>query len=241
MTTFSQLIDMLVEESLRPDMRPFMRNALNLTIREQHFILDGGGKETAPVGFTDNLREELVEATSDDFTWPIPVPARFQMMEAVYYAMYGRYATERKPSSLRQFVDSDDGGQYGYYRTAGQLAFTNFGGVGSQIMLAWFEFPKTLTYYAAGARPATWDEESESWTYLPSYDVSDATREEARNLCTNWMLERWADLLLAGLRAKIYARLADEVRMRTSYSTYQGLRVGLLATETYNMTPRYRS
>lgn len=239
MYSFSQIIDDIVEELIRPDLIPAMGNYLNLSTREMHFTMDA--QNPTPIGFKSNLQELEVIANADNgFTWDILTPRLFQMMEAVWYANYGRYATERRPSSIRQFDESVDGGQFGWYRSGDTLAFINYGGNWATIQLAWFEFLPNLRYYLPADRPAYWDDETQSWLYKANYDINPTTRATALALSTNWMLQRWRDVMMQGIRSKVWARLGDDVRMRTAYSAYQALRPALINSETFNMSPRYR-
>lgn len=45
---------------------------------------------------------------------------------------------------------------------------------------------------------------------------------------------RWQEVIEEGLRAKIYKRVGDDQRARTSYSLYQSLRKGLVMAESVN-------
>jgi hypothetical protein len=241
--SFSQCIDDVVAELIRPDLTPAMANYLNLTTREMHFTAD---TQPVPIAFKSNLQELAVIANVDNgFTWDITIPRLFQSMEAVYYANYGRYATERRPSSIRQFDGSVDGGQFGWYRSADTLAFVNYGGSGAEIDLAWTEFLPGLKYYESEERPAYWDEDAEDWVYQVvgsiDYGSTPVLQAKALALTTNWMIQRWRDVLLQGIRSKTWARLGDDVRMRTAYSAYQALRPALTNSETFDMSPRYRS
>ena len=78
-----------------------------------------------------------------------------------------------------------------------------------------------------------------SFTYLPAYDVDDTTRENAHLLITNWLLIRWEELIKEGVRAKLYKRVADQVRMRAAYSAFESARVAMGAAETYTGMTQY--
>lgn len=241
MYSFSQTLDSLVEELLRPDLKPAMVNYLNLTIRELHSTRANPDTPPVPVGYMSNLVEAELTADEDlGFTWDIPTPRKFQMMESVYYTQFGRYATQRRPSSIMQFEESVDGGQYQWYRSGDTMVFSNYGGDQAQILLAYFQYLPSLVDYPVASRPAYFSVTDDEWKYHADYDVSDATRLAAYELCSNWMLERHRDTLMQGVRAKVWARLADESRMRTAYSSYQSLRAELVASETYDAAPRYR-
>lgn len=228
MFTFSQMVDECVRESMRGDLRPAMVNALNQTIREAHFDSD------LPVGFGANLVELTLTANVEmGFTYALPRPRQFMMMEAVWYRVYSRYATARNPGTIKLFVSSVDGAEYGYYRTADSFAFDNYGGNGAMIDLAWYEYLPRLQYYAADARPATWNENTEQFDYLAAYDIDDDTREDALRLSTNWMIYRHFDAIMEGLRSKIFKRMGDIERAKLYYSSAESAKKLLTSAERY--------
>jgi len=245
MYTHSQLVDNLIAELMRPDLQVAFSNALNQTIRELHTTKGDGGSLPVPVGFKSNLNEDILTADVDTgFSYTLENPTRFQMVEAVWYANPGVYATERMPSSIRAFDGNVDGAEFGWYRSADQIFFDNYGGAGSQIAIAWFDHVQRQSYYDSDARPCEWDEASESFIYKTvgtvDYNSTPELQAKARYLCTNWMIQRWFDTLSQGVRAKVWARLGDDVRGKTAYSSYEALRAPLIQTETLVMTPRYR-
>lgn len=239
MFTHSQLVDSLVAELLRPDLQDAMSNFLNQTIRELHFKDVNGDK--VPVGYAPNLIEQSITANVDSgFTYDLPDPRLFQMMEAVYFTAVGRYATMRRPNMIREMSSRVDGAQYGWYRTGDAIAFDNYGGKNATIDLAWFAYVPRQQYYDAEDRPCEWDEATQDFTYHPNYDSTPELRLEAQSLCTNWMLQRWNDLLMLGVRAKTWARLNDTDRAKMAYSSYQQEKATIVNAETYDGAPRFR-
>ena len=227
MTTFSQLVDIAVSETKRPDLVSEIATYLNQTIREVHFTAD----RNAALLFPENFRETLLTATSESgFSWSIPNPGTFQAMQVVKYPMvYTRlgedvYAKMTTPG--RHLADLE----YYYYRVGGAFVFSGYGGINGQIAIGWFEFPRSLKYKTAAARPASFDIES-GWAYPDEVNTPEL-EEAARLVSTNWLLLRWHDVLLEGVRAKVYKRLSDTERARTCYSLYGSLRQGLWTSET---------
>lgn len=242
MYTHSQLIDNLVAELVRPDLLVALSNYLNQTIRELHTTTDN---PPTPIDYVGNLGEaELIADADVGFSYTLANPYRFQRIESVYYVQFGKYATERKPSSIKAFDGSVDGAEYGYYRSGNQVFFNNYGGTNASILIAWFDHIQRQSYYPAGQRPCEWNETTESFDYFTvgpiDYGSTPALQERAQFLCTNWMIQRWYDTMMQGVRAKLWARLADDVRGKTAYSSYQTMRGQLAQTETLVMTPRYR-
>jgi hypothetical protein len=227
MTTFSQLVDSVVSETKRPDLVSEIATYLNQTIREVHFTSD----RNAALLFPENFRELLLTAMVESgFSWTIPNPGTFQAMQIVKYpSVFSRLGDDvyaRGTTPGRHLADLE----YYYYRVGGSFVFSGYGGINAQIALGYFEFPRSLKYKVAAARPATYDVES-GWTYGEGVDEPEL-EEAARTLTTNWLLLRWSDVLMEGVRAKVYKRLSDTERARTSYSLYGSLRQGLWTSET---------
>lgn len=227
MTTFSQLVDSIVSETKRPDLVSEITAYLNQTIREVHFTPD----RNAALFFTENFKESLLTANSESgYTWQVPNPGTFQKLLVVgYSSIFDRggnaiYARETTPG--RHLAGMD----YFFYRTGGVFVFSGYGGLNSQIAIGWYEFPPSLKYKTVAQRPAQYDVES-GWTYADGINT-DELEAAAQSLVTNWLLMRWSDVLAEGLRAKVYKRLSDTERARTSYSLYGSLRQGLWTSET---------
>lgn len=227
MTTFSQLVDDMILETRRPDLVSEIRSYVVQTIRELHNRPD----TNAAVQYRNNLKElSLVANVDTGFSWTIPNSTIFQSMQAVRYDSLcdpdGEpvYATERVPG--RALRDS----KYFYYRATDYFSFANYGGNGAGISLAYYEYPRSLKYYAVADRPASYDSEA-GWTYLGGVTDPDA-QAVLREKVTNWLLDRWDMVIKEGVRAKVYKRVADDSRSRTAYSLYAQLRMGLFASET---------
>jgi hypothetical protein len=227
MTTFSQMVDELVLEHLRPDLKTSICAYLNQTIREVH-----SDKNGIPILFNSNRNELDYTVTVLPVVWPIPSVPRFQKLDTAYYPESGRYAKER---ALSRAYDNGVGSDDAYWYRSGQNIVFNGVLVGNHIYLAWFEFPRQLLYYAVADRPATYDVENDSYTYLPAYDVDATTREDAVNKTDNWLLTRWPEMMKQGVRSKIFSRLGEDVRAKTNYSLYESQRAGLIGSEQYNL------
>lgn len=227
MTTFSQLVDDMVSETKRPDLVSEIARYTNQTIRELHFSPD----RNAAIYYPENFREQLLTASSESGeTWEIQNPTQFQKMVAVSYpTVFDRdgnavWAVETVPGRHLNQLD------HYFYRAGGTFVFSGYGGINSQIAICWYEFPPGLKYKAAAARPASYDLES-GWSYADEVNTPEL-EEAARLVTSNWILQRWADVVTEGVRAKIYKRLSDTERARTSYSLYGSLRQGLWTSET---------
>jgi hypothetical protein len=229
MTTFSQLVDKVVLETSRPDLRDQIADYLNQTIREIHFNPDNG----EVVFYESNYREAQIVATAESAqAWQLPDIATFQKelcvrFDDVWSGDGPTFAEKAIPGPKMHQLD------YFYYRGADTLVFggqRGYGGIGARVSVAWFEYPRGLRYYALAQRPASYALDT-GWTYAAEFNTNDATRLIARDRVTNWVLQRWEPALLEGLRAKIYKRVGDESRQRTSYSLFMQLRKGLMSSE----------
>lgn len=228
MTTFSQLVDDMTTEHVRPDLRTSIAAYANQTIREVH----AGRNNSAPILFGSNRYEAEWTVVGNPSLWTIPHVSRFQRLEAVYLVEAGVYAQERSPD--RVYKDYSPENRYYWYRTGAQIAIGDRSSqslVGTTVRFSYFLFPKQLKYYAANARPAVFDVETEGFTYAAGYEVSDESRAQAEELSTNWILLRWGEAVIKqGVRAKVFARLGEE-RARIAYSSFESMREQLHAAE----------
>lgn len=228
--TFSQMVDGMVSEVKRPDLTSEIATYINQTVREMHFTSD----RNASVFFRDNFQEELVTSNLETgFTWEIPGMTNFQKLTGVQYLNVfdddGDYVWPKETTPGRHLK----GMTRFFYRVGGTYVFSGYGGLNAQIALGWYEYPRSLKYKAAAVRPASFDIES-GWTYDPSITTPEA-EEAARILSTNWIIQRWNDVVEEGVRAKVYKRVGDTERGRTCYSLYQALRNGFWTSETVEL------
>lgn len=226
MTTFSQLVDSMVSETKRPDLVSEISSYLNQTIRECH-----QHPETNAIQFyADNARETRLTATSlSGFTWDIPNRGRFQKMKIVKYSsIYDRLGNDvfAEPTTPGRHLQDKE---YYYYQVGKTFVFSGYGGLNAQIDLFWYEFPRSLPYLAPAARPMQFNELGEK-IYSPDW-LTDSTEEAADEVTTNWLLESWTEVIKEGVRAKLYKRVSDTERARTSYSLYAQGRIGLVTSE----------
>ena len=226
MTTFSQLVDRLLLETRRPDMRADIITYANQTIRELHT----DPESNKVLFFADNFRQLLLTADVDNgFSWEIPNPATFQKLHVVQFmGVYdGCESVFSTPTTPGRHLNSL---RWYHYQAGNRFFFNGYGGLNMQIALGYYEFPQRLVYQAEADRLVTWDEEAQVFVYDPSLNT-DELREAALAKVSNWMLIRWVDTVAEGLRAKIYKRVSDTERARTCYSMYQQMRAGMWTSE----------
>jgi hypothetical protein len=243
MTTFSQIVDELYTELVRPDMIRMLPDYLNQTLRELHY----DSRTNTPVFYSDNRQEDELTVTglSDSntvFLWEIPIVAQLQAIEAIYYDYRRRYARLQNPTIARLHNMSNVDDKYYWYRTGKYIAFSGHGGNNQKIQISWFEFPRALMYYYAKNRPVTYDIESQMYVVNAAYRNlagQPITADQAIAYSTNWILDRHPDLLKEGVRSKAYKRMGDNDRASRAYSLYETMRAGMLTGETIDFTPHY--
>lgn len=232
MTTFSQIVDKMVAETKRPDMQTEIATYTNQTIRELH----ADPKTNSSIFFDSNLNEtQITSATDTGQTWDIPKVSTFQAMKAVRFdsltiptmGYNGPCISQNDPNAyiyaeILKPGRGMNGRDHYCYRAQGTFAFSGYGGTGAIISLSWYEYPALLQYFAVANRPAQYDEFS-GWTYGTDGLTPDQ-QTAAQAQVSNWILLRWPTLVEEGVRAKVYKRLSDDSRSRTSFSMYSAQR-----------------
>lgn len=235
MTTFSQLVDSVIAESRRPDLRTIIENQLNLTMRELH----ADAKTGLALRYGANLVELSIQPdTEPGYTWTIPNPHLFQNLEAVYYPLLGVAPKLRNPGSAMAYLQNPDG-QFYFYRTGDAYAFAGYGGVEGLIYLAYYARLRRLKYLSPAQRLVTWDIDAQDFVFADSIAGDEEEQQAALQAETNWMLMRHEDLLAQGVRSKVYARLGDQNRSRLAYSLYESLRPGMVSAESFEFVPTW--
>jgi hypothetical protein len=222
------MVDEIAAETRRLDIVTDIARYVNQTIRELHF----SGDRRAAQFFRSNFREsQLTTLVESGYVWDIPNPDLFQALSAVKYPeMFDFQGNPIWAQEVRPGVRQNSLTAY-WYRVGESIAFSGYGSGGNIILVGYYEFPKSLKYFAVEAdRPASYDV-VDGWTYHADYDIDDASRLVARELVSNWLLLRWADVLAEGVRAKTFKRVSDEARSKLSYSAYEALRQGLWTSE----------
>lgn len=213
MTTFSQLVDAVVTELVRPDMVGPAAAFLNSSIRSVHFK----STSNAPARFAENrCEDELTVLSANPFTWALPNPGAFQAFESAYSRAHRLYFKEKTPSTAQRY--SDEPFDWLYYYRAGPSFY--FAGVseGDSILISWFEYPKRLLYKSKEQRTVVYDPDS---GYIPGPAAAGNPANMKLEDETNWLLERWGvEVLGDGIRQRIWGRLGETERARMAYSTF---------------------
>jgi hypothetical protein len=233
MTTFSQIIDEIAIELIRPDIINMLPGFLNQVMREVHTH----AQTKLPVFFNDNRLEleVVIDSVQDNgsFLWAIPRVARWQAMEAVYFMGPRQYATHRDPTVAMRPVTSNLSDLYRWYRSGPMIAMFGAGRTGAKIRLSWFEYLKSLSYYKKSeVRPLIYDLRTGLYTQP---DSATENLADAMEKTTNWLIQRHEEMLKSGLRAKAYTRMDDQNRARSNYSQYMSALEGMQETEASNI------
>lgn len=223
MTTFSQLVDDMTTELLRPDLRTAVAAYVNQTVRELHFRPNGA----APILYDANRNEDdLAINTDTTWLWTIPSVTRFQDVEAIYLDDIGRYIPRKNPRislepSFEPFADL-------YWYRGGNTIAINGVANGWTGKISYFLFPQTLAYQAAAARVVTFDAATDSYNLVGGGGSPSQAQLDA---ATHWMLQRWDTVIRESVRSKMWKRLGDGDRARMSFSAYEAMRLALWQSE----------
>lgn len=208
---FSELVDTVVQRSARVDRRADVISWANLTIQEmvgKHYF------------YRNFVEDTVLSLGADPFIMPRPLRLQ-RFRTARYDGITERYAKFVSPG--RAMADE----VYFYYANA--LSYI-FKGVIGYVDIAYYQYPQKFNYYETGARPAVWNTLTETWSYLAAYDIDDDTRELARTLVQNWILQDYNELVAEGVLAKVFKAVNDETRAATHFSfferTYSSLFLG---------------
>lgn len=225
MTTFSQLVDDIVKELLRPDMKDTIATYTNQTIRDVHFRPN----VNSPILYDANRYEsEEPVLTDGTWLWSIPSNTRFQDVEAIFIEELGVYVKRKNPRVALEQSFEPDANLY-WYRSGPAIAIQGVV-AGWTAKFSYHMFPRTLGYKptaGANARLIQFDADADEYTLIAGGAPSEAQLETE----THWILQRWADSVKEGVRAKIWKRLGDMERTRMAYSAFESMRTSIWNTE----------
>jgi len=215
--TFSALIDDTVTRTGRANLRADMLSYARQAMREcQTLVLAG-----------DDMIEDELTATSDAFIWD--KPEYFRQLLAVKFP--GIVDPQGQPifSKHAQPGKSQNKKDYFHYLTGGSWAFHGVSS-GTLIDVAYFVWFTKLAYYQTVTdRPATYELETGTWSYLTA--TTDEEQLAARLQVTNWMLTDWYDMVLEGTCAKVWKAMGDP-RSSPSFALFKSLQKDMVTSIT---------
>lgn len=209
---FSEIVDRAMSRSGRPDLLTTIEDYCNDTVRECCALRH----------FAKSLIEDQVTVTTSPHI--LSKPVRLQKLAALQYAD-GLFPREiRMGSALKDRT-------YFFYDAGSYWACSGVT-VGDVLNIGYYQFPKKLKYYESALRPAVFDEEAETWTYLTA--VTDPDKLIAREKVTNWITSDWTLLITEGTLAKVFKLIKDQERAVTHYSAFERMKnLQFLSTELY--------
>lgn len=223
MTTFSACVDSLVTELYRPDLLAAFAAYLNQTVREMHFRPN----MNAPILFDANRNEDEITQTQADapLLWALPSVTRFQGLESAYCPELGMYIPARNPrvSLTESFEPFND---VYYYRGGNVIAFSGIP-KDATVQLTYHLFPRSLTYKVVADRVVVYNADTESYDKVGGGTPTVAELDAE----THWLLQRWDSVISEGVRSKVWRRLGDMDRTRTSYSAFESMRAAIWNSE----------
>lgn len=216
---FSELVDDVVARTRRPDMQADIIGYANATIREcQALAL-----------FWRDLVEDQLTPNAAPYTWDLPL--NFFRLKAAQYGLTGckPIYPERLPPGR---VQEDK--QFYYYFATSYVVFNGMGGLSYNgtfpvINLAYYVRQLSFKYYLVGARPAVFDSEDLTWTYLGGI-TDPILQAAARAKVANWLLQFWRELIAEGTCAKAFKIIGDP-KAPSSFALFKSMQTNLLAME----------
>lgn len=231
---FSELVDTIVSRTNRIDFQDNIVAYLNETMRAiQNSAL-----------FSRDLVEDIVYdiAAQENVSEPVNVyvwkrPIRMRQFRAVAYedSIGNREFPPNIPPSEVQKTHE----RY-YYGSGDSIVFCDSNGF-NKIKVAYYQNLRQLNYFAIGSRPAVFDRDTETWTYLntdgeyvPTLN-DEVVEQQARDKVSNWLLASYSGVLSHGTCTKVFSVLQDP-RNVVEYSNFQSGLNDLRSIEKYEAT-----
>lgn len=223
--SFSALVDRVILETGRREALLSVIQYVNLTVRECQAL----GL------FAQDLIEETIVATANPHIFTRPrgsAYGQYRSLRAVKYETLSYYPKMVRPGRAIE-------GKTAYFYAADNYYAFHGVQVDENIHLASYYFAKPLRYFAMlgtttsgfpggpyTVRPAYLDTDDDTWYYLNgdgddyTDDLGDDDVEEARQKnAMNWVLESWWDVVVEGVKAKLFKQFKDE-RASAAYAAY---------------------
>lgn len=210
--TFSALVDDAVIRTGRPSELNNIVAYTRQVIRE----LQGLGQ------FYDDLVEDVLTADASPYLWTNPSLLR-SILTVKYPTVLDTYNRPVFPKFIRPSIQQRDV-TYFYYRSSTVVVFSGIDS-GTEIDIAYFAWLPKLIYYISDSRPATYDAETQTWSYLTA--ITDAEKAVAEALVSNWLLVDWYDMILEGVCSRVWKQIQDP-RAVASFSLFSKMKQDFL-------------
>lgn len=213
--TFTAAVDTCVARSGRADRRNDIRSYVRLTMQEL---------QTMGL-FKRDLIEDEITPDADPYIWTPPTQFR-RFWTVSYPALYAQNGDTIFPKALDGPGRAQNREPYYYYPSGESFVFV--GHHEYDFNIAYFEYFPAYRYYETGTEVASFDDETNAWSYLTASTAED--QAAARLLVSNWILFNWFDVVVEGALAKLY-KVVDDPRMSPTYALYKQLQSMFTSTE----------
>lgn len=215
---FSEVVDFVIGLTGRRERKQDIARWLNATMREcQNTDY-----------YERDMTEDQITTSAVPHVWPRP--RLFRRLRTVYYPSVDSWPRYYPPGNkLRERPDD-----YYYYGNSTSYVFNGLA-AGTNIDLAYYSKTRYFQYYEEAARPAVYDREADTWSYLQngSYVAtlgSTTLDEAAQVLVSNWLLDEWEYVLQEGTLAKLFKAI-ESARATSSFALYKSHQKDIMAGE----------
>lgn len=231
---FSELVDIIVRRTNRPDFLDDIVGYLNETIRVVHSL---------EYFYRDIIEDRIYQASDypepqQTFVWERP--KQFRAFVGIKYLANWANQKECYPKNIPPGIGQANQPNY-YYGVGDKFVFYAQHGL-PDIAVAYVTTPKLFQYYPEGSRPAIYDRSSETWKYLDSATgqyVASLNNEELeshyRASVSDWLLSDYSGMLCSGTITKVFSIL-DDPRNKVEYSNFKEALRYARTTERYEST-----
>lgn len=215
---FSELVDMIVRRTNRPDFREDIIEYLNEVLRQVHcsefFYRDK---------VEDSLNQDYDLANpAETFVWDRP--RNLRALVAIRYEGYYDDRRDSFPPNIPPGIGQANKLQF-YYGVGDKVVFYRKGGL-KTIMVCYVTAPRRFQYYPVGQRPAVYDRASDTWQYLDQNGKyvaslgSEELNQAAQELVSDWLMLNYEGMLASGVMTKLFSILGDP-RNKVEYSNFK--------------------
>ena len=215
---FSELVDMIVRRTNRPDFRDDIIAYLNEVLRQVH---------CSEFFYRDKVEDLLNQdydrnQPAETFIWERPKNLR--ALVAIKYQGYYDDSRDSFPPNIPPGIGQATHFQF-YYGVGDKIVFYRRGGL-REIAVCYVIAPRRYDYYPVGKRPAVYDRGADSWQYLDqngNYVASLGSEELdqlARDKVSDWLMLNYEGMLASGVMTKLFSILGDP-RNKVEYSNFK--------------------
>lgn len=215
---FSELVDMIIRRTNRPDMKEdiiaYLNEVLRMCHSSEYFFRD----KVEVLLNTDYDRQN----PSETFVWERPSDMR--SLTAIKF--YGYYEDPRDafPANIPPGIGQATRAQF-YYGVGNDYVFFRRGGL-HEIAISYVKAPRRFKYYEPNKRPAVYDRDFNTWKYLDARGDwvtslgSEELDKDAQLKVSDWLLKDYEGMLCSGVMTKIFTMLGDP-RNKVEYSNFK--------------------